>query len=400
MSVTKVQLKVTPTPTLYVADTKPHQLLFNTDPFVVLGGYRNAPVLSEPIKPTQSSCFGPRGVTICGENGPLWIADTGHHRLLGWKQIPTTDNQPADWVIGQPDFNSEGRNAKAEVNASSFNVVTGICTCGEGLAVADAWNNRVLIYHQIPTDNNTPADVVLGQIDFHSNHPNQGLDTASASSFHWPYGVAYMQGKLLVADAKNRRVLVWNEIPTQNAQDADIVLGQDNFTCSDENGGSNIDGYSMCWPHDITLWRGKLCVADAGNNRIMVYDGIPNTNNPSCQFVLGQQDIERSEHNQALYWSRANTLNMPYAIEAINDWLIVADTANSRLLGWHIDDLKTNTKAKLLYAQVDFNTKGDNRWKNTVADSLCWPYGLSTNGQIVAVADSGNNRVNLWNFNL
>ena len=29
-------------------------------------------------------------------------------------------------------------------------------------------------------------------------------------------------------------------------------------------------------------------------------------------------------------------------------------------------------------------------------DSLCWPYGLSAAGDLLAVADSGNNRVTFW----
>ena len=50
--------------------------------------------------------FAPRAACLISENGPLYVSDTGHHRLLGWRNLPTTDSQPADLVIGQPDFNS------------------------------------------------------------------------------------------------------------------------------------------------------------------------------------------------------------------------------------------------------------------------------------------------------
>ena len=52
--------------------------------------------------------------------------------------------------------------------------------------------------------------------------------------------------------------------------------------------------------------------------------------------------------------------------------------------------------ATRLAGQPGFGDKGDNRWATTARDSLCWPYGVSACGPSVAVADSGNNRVLLW----
>jgi hypothetical protein len=87
---------------------------------------------------------------------------------------------------------------------------------------------------------------------------------------------------------------------------------------------------------------------------------------------------------------------MPYGITAMDNWLLVADTANSRLLGWHSDELATGTAARALTGQPDFRAKGDNRWQLPVRDSLCWPYALQACYPYVIVADSGNNRVQLW----
>ena len=152
----------------------------------------------------------------------------------------------------------------------------------------------------------------------------------------------------------------------------------------------------MRWPHGVTLWMGKLCVTDAGNNRIMVWDRLPSENNTPCDWVLGQNDAQRVDHNQSLYWPDAASLNMPYAIAAAGPWLLAADTANSRLLGWHSDDCRTGAPARALTGQVDFHAKGDNRWQQPVRDSLCWPYGVMHCGGRVVVADSGNNRVSVW----
>ena len=85
---------------------------------------------------------------------------------------------------------------------------------------------------------------------------------------------------------------------------------------------------------------------------------------------------------------------MPYAVAAAEDRLIVADTANSRLLGWSA----AVAAAERLTGQADFAAKGDNAWGLAGRDTLCWPYGLSISGRSVAVADSGNNRVLLWDL--
>ncbi len=47
-----------------------------------------------------------------------------------------------------------------------------------------------------------------------------------------PQGVWIQGSKLFVADTQNNRVLIWNTIPTQNNQPADVVLGQPDFTTS------------------------------------------------------------------------------------------------------------------------------------------------------------------------
>ncbi|PCI19449.1 MAG: hypothetical protein COB62_05515 [Piscirickettsiaceae bacterium] len=401
-AVKKVTLKVTPDPSLRVDEARqvPHLQLLADEPFAILGAPRVPEMATIGVSPDETSCFGPRGAAIMKNGGPLWICDTGHHRLMGWKKTPSRDDTPADWVIGQKDFYSEGRNGKTDVSAASVNVPTGICSCGDGMAVADAWNHRILIWKKLPENNNTPADIVLGQADFLGNESNRGNSFATANSMHWPYGVFWQDGKLFVADSENRRVLIWNQMPTENGQAADVVLGQKDFVTRDENAGDEPNAMSMRWPHGIGIWGGHLCISDAGNNRIMIWKGIPTANGKDCDYVLGQNTAELVDHNQSLYWPRAYTLNMPYGLTVINEWLLVTDTASSRLIAWHIDDLKTGAAARALTGQANFHDKGDNRWLPPCADSLCWPYGIQSNEDVVAVADSGNNRVSLWKMNV
>ncbi|MBE9051519.1 hypothetical protein IQ243_14025 [Nostocales cyanobacterium LEGE 11386] len=360
---------------------------------VILGNIIEPEILAIPIAPSPVSMFGPRGACLLSTTGSLWVSDTGHHRLLGWQNLPTRDSQPADWVIGQPDFYHEGQNAKGTPGKATFNVPTGICACGSGLAVADAWNHRVLIWKTLPEDSNVPADLVLGQADFIHNESNRVSQVASANTMHWPYGLFYYQGRLFVADTGNRRVLIWQQLPTENGQPADLVLGQPDMISRNENGGGSPTAASMRWCHDITVWGGNLVVTDAGNNRVMIWQGIPTENNALCTVVLGQKNFNCVEMNQGVYFPNASSLSMPYGVGVADDWLIVADTANSRLLGWR----KPGVEANAVVGQKDFQSKGENRnFGLPKRDSLNWCYGVKVCGDTAVIADSGNNRVLLW----
>lgn len=356
---------------------------------VVLGVHDS--LMGGPLAPADHTLFGPRGATITAD-GTLWVADTGHHRLLGWPTLPTHDAEPATWLIGQPNFGAEGRNAKGGVHAASLNVPTGICACGEGLAVADAWNHRVLIWHSAPRNSHQPADVVLGQEDMNANLANRGADHPSASTMHWPYGVFWDGARLWVCDTGNRRVLRFDGLPQSNATVADLVLGQPDFDHRDENGGE-VSGATLRWPHAIALWQNHLCVADAGNNRVLLWAHDPANNMAPSDIILGQGDSDALDHNRGEYYPCANSFNMPYGLAVHKDQLFVSDTANSRVMRF---DSPLLPDAQALIGQKSFADKGDNRWQLAERDSLCWPYALAVQGNTMVLVDSGNNRVLLW----
>jgi hypothetical protein len=84
--------------------------------------------------------------------------------------------------------------------------------------------------------------------------------------------------------------------------------------------------------------------------------------------------------------------------------MVVADTANSRMLAWHREDIARQdvshrcAPARLLAGQPDWSAKGDNRWQTPARDSLCWPYGVCSGDRHAIIADAGNNRVLLWRW--
>ncbi|MEM1022938.1 MAG: hypothetical protein AAGD10_14630 [Myxococcota bacterium] len=363
-------------------------------PAIVLGG---ADPFSPDIRPTPGALFGPRSAFLAGSDGPLLIADTGHHRVVVHHRLPKEDGREADLVLGQPDFHTEGRNAlRDEPTAETMNVPTGICRFGEGLAVADSWNNRVLVWRNMPVHSSQPADFVLGQGDFEHQRPNRDGEPR-ADTMHWPFQVMVHGGRLYVCDAGNRRVLVWRDLPGETGQPADFALGQADLESRSDNGGKSADARSVRWPHDMTIHGGRLLVSDAGNNRVLAWNELPNESNVPASLVLGQADFTGTDHNRGIYLPTAESFSMPYALQSGGDRLLVADTANSRLLGF-TGPIRSGRAADLLTAQPDFRSKGDNRNKLPVRDSLCWPYGLHCVEDLAIVSDTGNHRVLLWSL--
>ncbi len=163
---------------------------------------------------------------------------------------------------------------------SNMRPPTAVATDGKVVAVADTNNNRVLIWNSIPTSINQAANVVLGQANFTSaNVLGPPLSTPTASSLRGPQGVWIQNGKLYVADTQDYRVLIWNTIPTSNNQPADLVLGQSNFStgtqaaCDPTKVNSNIAAANeLCNPVSVTSDGTHVFVADFGFNRVLIWN--------------------------------------------------------------------------------------------------------------------------------
>ena len=112
------------------------------------------------------------------------------------------------------------------------------------------------------------ATVVLGQPDFTTTTETI---PATQSSLRLPTAVATDGVRVVVADTNHNRVLIWNRIPTINNQPADVVLGQDTFTTA-ALPGQTPTAKSMRGPQGVWIGNGKLYVADTNNHAIRVID--------------------------------------------------------------------------------------------------------------------------------
>ena len=344
--------------------------------------------------PTAAQMYGPRGVWL--DDQRLIVCDSGNHRVLIWSQIPDSDQAPADIVLGQSDFFSEGPQAAAQRDTNSecgLHLPTGVIVANGKLLVADAWHHRILVWNHIPQVSHQPPDYCIGQASLADHLPNRGLEPTLAN-LNWPYGLAFVRGQLFVTDTGNRRVLVWNRLPNCDCP-ADFVLGQNHENDRDENRGGPPTAGSFRWAHDMAGDERYLFVADAGNHRVLAWSGALTADRPA-DFVLGQPDF--STINEWPYGRQSERcLRFPYAIDLCQDVLAVADTANNRILFWRLPlDQACGAAAFDVIGQVDFASNGENGWRTVTHESLCWPYGISFHQGRLAVADSGNNRVMLW----
>jgi hypothetical protein len=341
-----------------------------------------------PAMPSMAWMYSPRGVFLSEDL--LVAADSGNHRVLIWHGLPTRDEQPADVVLGQPDGTTEGRATGGPERG--MNLPTGVLVHEGKLVVADAWHHRILVWNEVPTASATAPDLVLGQADAASVEPNRGGE-CSASTLYWPFGIAVVGDRFWVADTGNRRVLGWDGGLPDADRPADVVLGQPDPHHREENRGGDVDAHSFRWPHAITGTGDLLLVADAGDHRVLGWRPHPDKDTPA-DLLLGQPDF-----TSAAEWPygphTGDRVRFPYAVGLDGDTLAVSDTANNRILLW--DGVPADGRAAdHVLAQPTFAANGENRWASVGADTLCWPYGISLHGDRLAVADSGNNRVVLW----
>ena len=118
--------------------------------------------------------------------------------------------------------------------------------------------------------------------------------------------------------------------------------------------------------------------------------------------MLGQKSFNTVEMNQGVYFPNASSLSMPYSVAAWGDWLLVTDTANSRLLGWKKPESIISLQgadAQAIAGQINFKSKSENRdFGQPKRDSFNWCYGINVCGDTAIIADAGNNRVLLFNL--
>jgi uncharacterized protein (TIGR03437 family) len=364
---------------------------------------------------SKTTLAGPSGLTF-DPAGRLLVADKLQRVLVFPAGL--TANTAATRILGVAQQQA-GQPPPAAVSAVSIGTALGVAATGGVVVVTDTGNNRMLVYGSVDTwpaesvQFSPTASAVIGQSSFSGATANQGNPDPSSGTLNLPFDVAYGSGEFYVADANNNRVLVYSSTVNGPAATASRVIGQLDFAYRAPNliegkefgtvgsgaWGSAILDYSATPPH--------LYVADTLNNRILGFNNFNTMQNGQvADLVIGQPDFFRAQINYPTNTATTPTaqgLNEPTALAVDSAGnLYVADTGNSRVLRFPAPFAsgKTNSEsADLVLGQTSFT--------NTVTDptsqTMSAPVGLAftqagadvsqTSQGFLAVADNVHNRV-------
>jgi uncharacterized protein (TIGR03437 family) len=342
----------------------------------------------------------PSGIAYAG--GTLWVADANrlgalpdNNRVLRFNDVltyPSATQDPtvigstcgvcrgvASLVLGQPDFVSSGNS----LTPTGMRNPTGIASDGTVLAVADTDNNRILIWHKLPTSNGQPADTVIGQPDFTHNGTSV---PPTATSLRGPIGLWIANGKLYVADTQDNRILIYNKIPSTNNAAADVVVGQPDFTSFVEpdltKGNAATAANNMQTPVSVTTDATHMYVADLGQSRVLIFNTIPTTNGASADVVVGQPDMVSNIDNNS-YTVTNTTLDADNNPTGITPVLCESNAAYAMSLG-QTGSMAVDSDGTVIYPA-------------RCAATLSFPRFALSDGTRLYVADGGNDRTLVFN---
>jgi uncharacterized protein (TIGR03437 family) len=301
------------------------------------------------VNPQSSNItlYSPAAAVLSG--GDLYVADAGNHRVL---DLPLQGGAfgPATRVLGQDRFDMRAPNLIegkefdfVASNGGSVFAEAGIVIDSSGdtphLYVADYFNNRVLGFKDFRNlAAGSRADIVIGQPDFNSGLCNITGDPnhVTASTLCLPAGVLTdSNGNLYVADSGNGRVLRFPApFSHQSLEQADLVLGQHNFTTKI----TDPSPFTMAAPYGLAFaGNNGLVVSDVVHNRVLYFPFTNGTFDPNVDNgkaaakVLGQPDFNTvttggtdAKMNGPRHVA-TDTDGRPYVVDTVNNRILIFD---------------------------------------------------------------------------
>ncbi len=182
--------------------------------------------------------------------------------------------------------------------------------------------------------------------------------------------------------------------PVAKAQLAETVIGQATFSSysslADPTYSRDISAYTNDGSFGSPAVNGGiLYLPDTNANRVLGYNAVPTTNGAGASFVLGQSTFASYSTG-----SGANRMNYPQSVRtAASGQLFVTDYNNNRILVWNTAPTTTGVPADLVVGQPGFGSTTE----LPANSGLFNPEDMFVVGTKLIVADSGNNRVLIWN---
>lgn len=232
-------------------------------------------------------------VTMVGNK--LYISLSNGNKIVGFKNIPTRQDQKPDFVVGSPDININ------TLLTNYFLTNPRVATDGKSFIAGSTFGGlRLYIWKQIPDEDGAKPDFIY-DLNFPPNY------------------VGIINGKLVVAG--DQITAIWNKVPLDGEKPDQITQGEVNpgtFTGDGEyialkRGQFEVAVYRKSdtglknplkvfgkgfvnLPEDALVSFGKLFISDTVTHRVLIWNKIEDAiagKNP--EVVLGQDSFEGNE---------------------------------------------------------------------------------------------------------
>ena len=348
---------------LYVADTHGHQIrkiVIATGAVSTLAG--SGAVGATDATGTTASFNQPGGITLDSTDSNLYVADTLNLKV---RKIVLATAAVSSFT-GTANTKGNLGAADGAGAAASFGMLTGITNDGSNLYVADLGNSKIRTI--------SIATQVVSSLtgNFGTASPPGATDGAGvAARFSNPYGMATDGVNLYVADSGNNKIRV---VALSNGATSSLT-----GTASTRGTFGFADGTGVAatfsQPLGVTAMGGKLYVADHGNNTlrsITIATGAVTT-------LAGSADPQADGAGAAARFSA------PWQVASDGTHLFVADTENNL-----IRKVVIATGAVTTLAGAGITGMADGTGAAAIFNT---PYGITTDGTHVYVADTVNHKI-------
>lgn len=173
-----------------------------------------------------------------------------------------------------------------------------------------------------------------------------GIDFNNAGDgqfFNHPGGIATDGAHLVLADKNNNRILIWNSLPDGNTA-PDLVLGQPDMISN--NPGTEMT--QLNWPTAVTISGDILAVADTNNDRILIWNSLPTSNGQPADLVLKGDNTAGINQPGNIIW--------PWGVWTNGQKFVVSSTKGGQLLIWDSVPTTNNQKPNIIIALDDIGT--------------------------------------------
>jgi len=298
---------------------------------------------------------------VLAANGRLWVADTGHNRIL--EVDPNTGDVLSAYGSGKIGDDDGG------ATEATFNSPQGLALANTILYVADTNNHLV-----------RAIDLETGEVSTIAGTGEQGWPPATGPAenvaLSTPWDVLFSDDLLYIANAGTHQIWVLDT--------ATGIVGPLIGSAQEGTANGAFETAELAQPSGLALDDGnRLFFADSESSSVRVGDLASGTasltvGGEANLFEFGDEDGVGNEAR----------LQHPLGLAVSGNTLYVADTYNSKIK-------RVNTEQNSITSWLG----GESGWENGTTPLFDEPGGLSLDGDVLYVADTNNHVIRAIDIN-